>query len=388
MIEQVIEEKNLEIEPIETPTIITTYDPNRWIKVHELKDTDGKYHCDNGPAILYKDGRGEWYKHGEYHREDGPAVIWGEGTQNWYLDGKRHRKDGPAIIYKSGNEEWYINGKHHKDDGPAVVYRHNNEVTEKWYRNGNLHRKDGPAIAFKDNKNNITFAMWYSHGKKHRTDGPAVVDYKTNHEEWYKQGKVHREDGPAMTDKDGNRLWIENDILHREDGPAIMNSDGSYEHWWYGGKHQLFEPAVRDKDKNEEYWLYGQQLSEEWNHLLSHMFIYELLPYNKYLAISSVYNLLTDEMPALVLGLDSPVYHINGCIHRKNNPAYIEIDGTEHWFCRGEYHREDGPAIYGPDDAHWYLDNEEFDFDEWAKLVELDDTDKLFYTLKYSTKIT
>jgi hypothetical protein len=47
----------------------------------------------------------------EPHREDGPAVIFSDGKQFWYRDGMYHRDDGPAIIYPDGTQKWYLNGK-------------------------------------------------------------------------------------------------------------------------------------------------------------------------------------------------------------------------------------------------------------------------------------
>lgn len=42
-------------------------------------DEAGKYHRENGPAVVPKSeskpGIGEWYRHGLLHREDGPAVV-------------------------------------------------------------------------------------------------------------------------------------------------------------------------------------------------------------------------------------------------------------------------------------------------------------------------
>ena len=38
---------------------------------------------------------------GAYH------VIFPSGSERWFLDGKFHREDGPAIIWKNG-DEWYF----------------------------------------------------------------------------------------------------------------------------------------------------------------------------------------------------------------------------------------------------------------------------------------
>ena len=54
-----------------------------------------------------------YYKYPNYtvrHRLDGPAYISG-GYRAWYKDGLRHREDGPAIEYTGGGGEWYLHGK-------------------------------------------------------------------------------------------------------------------------------------------------------------------------------------------------------------------------------------------------------------------------------------
>jgi hypothetical protein len=38
-------------------------------------DIYGKYHNENGPAIIYVGGAMAWYKNGKMHRIDGPAFI-------------------------------------------------------------------------------------------------------------------------------------------------------------------------------------------------------------------------------------------------------------------------------------------------------------------------
>jgi hypothetical protein len=56
-------------------------------------------------------GTEHWYINGELHREDGPAVIFPDGRGFWYLNGKLHREDGPAITFSTGTEYWFLNGK-------------------------------------------------------------------------------------------------------------------------------------------------------------------------------------------------------------------------------------------------------------------------------------
>jgi hypothetical protein len=78
----------------------------------------------------------------EYHKYD-------NGIQGWYMNGKFHKNDGPAVICANGDKYWYINDKYHRDDGPAVI--HNNGY-KAYYLNGKIHRLDGPAIIHEDGR--------------------------------------------------------------------------------------------------------------------------------------------------------------------------------------------------------------------------------------------
>jgi len=81
------------------------------------------------------------------HREDGPALIFSNGRKEWRINGKRHRTNGPAIEWEFGRKDWLINGKLHRLDGPAVEW---NDGSKEWYVNSKLHRLDGPAIEWND----------------------------------------------------------------------------------------------------------------------------------------------------------------------------------------------------------------------------------------------
>lgn len=73
-----------------------------------------------------ENGNKSWWLNGRYHREDGPAIIYSDGYQSWYLNGKLHREDGPAIIDVDGTPSWYVTGK-----------RITNEVNQ-WFEEFNL----------------------------------------------------------------------------------------------------------------------------------------------------------------------------------------------------------------------------------------------------------
>jgi hypothetical protein len=55
------------------------------------------------------------------------------GNKFWKnKEGKLHRLDGPAILYVDGRKQWYKNGLRHRLDGPAVE-----AVSYKdWWKNG------------------------------------------------------------------------------------------------------------------------------------------------------------------------------------------------------------------------------------------------------------
>lgn len=107
-------------------------------------------------------------------------------------DGKYHCDDGPAIV-----------GYHVYKDNENNIIKY-----EKWYRNGKLHRDNGPAIINYTELGTVVFEKWFKNGKPHRDNGPAEISYKNDslhnyyyisEEKWYKNGKVHRIDGPAVT---------------------------------------------------------------------------------------------------------------------------------------------------------------------------------------------
>ena len=91
---------------------------------------DGEYHREDGPAVIWGDGRVEYYWRGKLHREDGPAVIKPNDYEEWWFRDRRHRIEGPAVTFVNGGEEWWVNGLTHRNDGPAVTYDNGNI---EWY---------------------------------------------------------------------------------------------------------------------------------------------------------------------------------------------------------------------------------------------------------------
>ena len=60
---------------------------------------------DEHGVINYRNSAGKW------HRVNGPAVIWTDGSRSWYQNDILHRTDGPAIECPGGIYSWWLNGK-------------------------------------------------------------------------------------------------------------------------------------------------------------------------------------------------------------------------------------------------------------------------------------
>ena len=103
---------------------------DNWEAISSLLDAGGKY--EDGRYVVRN-------RNGDYHRDDGPALLLPNGEQHWYRNGMVHRDDGPAIILPNGNQYWYQNDRFHREDGPAVIYP---DGTSFWYRNGKRRRRN------------------------------------------------------------------------------------------------------------------------------------------------------------------------------------------------------------------------------------------------------
>ncbi len=59
-----------------------------------------------------------------------------------------------------------------------------------------------------------------------------------------------------------------------------------------------------------------------------------------------------------------------GQYHREDGPAIEYEDGYKAWYINGQRHREDGPAIIWEDGKEWfYLYGEEYSEDKWKEEV-------------------
>lgn len=111
---------------------------------------EGQPNRNEGPAVIHKNGKMEYYRDGLLHRNEceGPAVISSDGSNIYYYHGLKNRSqfDGPAEtnILSDGSrvEKYYQEGVLHRIKEPAVIYSTGPFL---YYENGKLHNEHGVA---------------------------------------------------------------------------------------------------------------------------------------------------------------------------------------------------------------------------------------------------
>ena len=84
-------------------------------------------------VFKYPDGCVAYYKNGRLHRDDGPAVVWANGREAYWKNGLLHRDDGPAVVWADGRVEYWKNNRLHRDGGPAIVWA---DGSVEYWKNG------------------------------------------------------------------------------------------------------------------------------------------------------------------------------------------------------------------------------------------------------------
>lgn len=69
------------------------------------------------------------YKNGKFHNENGPAIIYYGGEKVWMIDNQIHRSNGPAIEYEDGSKGWYFKGEHYHTSYPKYDYISYNPIS-------------------------------------------------------------------------------------------------------------------------------------------------------------------------------------------------------------------------------------------------------------------
>jgi len=211
---------------------------------------------------------------------------------------------------------------------------------------GEYHREDGPAIECVNGDKE-----YYINGKHHRTDGPAL-EY-SEYKDWRIEGVHHREDGPAVESANGNKFWYLHGKLHRLDGPAIEFPNG-YKEWWINGERQ-YKDIIDNVQVGHQY---DKKVTEK-----------ELIEDDS--VISTVDSIGTkrwknskgdyhrEDGPAVETFEGDKHWLVNGKRHREDGPAVERANGNKEWWLNGELHREDGSAVeYTSGYKAWYLNGE------------------------------
>lgn len=227
---------------------------------------------------------------------DRDAVV----QEGWFKNGKPHRADdAPAIIYLNGRREWWKNGK-------LLVIESN--FLKLRAKNGKLHcdklddlGRTIPAVEMPAHR------IWFKDGKIHRADLdenghklPAMILHEGRRQEWWQDGEKHRDDKidgqtlPAVIFEDSAKEWWQNGKLHHDDKtmPATIYTDiqwwrfndikkranidaygrniaeilrtGSLKEWWFNGERSVLGnlPNVLYGD-NTQIWKKGKNFHRE-----------------------------------------------------------------------------------------------------------------------------
>ena len=77
-----------------------------------------------------------------------------------------------------------------------------------------------------------------------------------------------------------------------------------------------------------------------------------------------------EDGPAIECSNGTKLWYLNGQRHRENGPAAEWSDGYKSWWLNGQLHREDGPAIeYINGTKLWYLNGQCFTEAEFNKRI-------------------
>lgn len=130
---------------------------------------------------------------------DHVKYITSTGYECYDSKGRFHNNEGPAIVTNDGEEQWWYHGKLHRIDGPALTINAHQLPTIIFVKKILLKLNQIFKTKFKVELNPKNY-IWYKHGKKHREDGPAVDvqynkeyyldDIKYSYHEWLKRVKL------------------------------------------------------------------------------------------------------------------------------------------------------------------------------------------------------
>ena len=293
------------------------------------------------------------YKNTEnrYHREDGPAIIRSSGIMEWYLDGKRHRTDGPAISNEGSDgekiEEYYLHGQKiskeefHSKGGSMSIVNIPGDLVKKLGINPSvkyqyIKKAKAEEAIYNDKTIGENFSVNSCYFKLH--------DEITKAEEYF-YGDINVLYNPDQTIKSASGKAV----LHKDNGPAqvSIHGDAIHESWYNLGRlHRLDGPAITKSEGGkiffEEYYVNGIRISNS-------------AKYDKFYRISTP----VDDYPIKITKEDGTInYMKDGKLHNAVGPAVICPDGSFYYHFNGVAHRQDGPAVFNAKEQMYeYLRN-------------------------------
>lgn len=139
-------------ERIEKPSIeeVEGIDEEFLYKVQQKPDCNNNIIHDENGTIFFTDTNGKW------HRENGPAVIFYNGDEHYYKHGVRHS-------FVSNIKKLQIWGECEKY--PAIISNQGKIEYYSWYNEGLLHNFDGPSTFSHHKETNVITASFYLFGE-------------------------------------------------------------------------------------------------------------------------------------------------------------------------------------------------------------------------------
>lgn len=268
----------------------------------------GEFHRLDGPAVISPNEPERYYINGiQYSKEEfdsiplissgiysqSPDGIYKKNNSIFYVkNGKYHRDDGPAILNANGTDDYYFNGFLLSKEQFESIIRNNDikeikdlkllvpDITdekEAYYTSSKSDLSNKKGAYYTSNDRSITFinterkgptyylydgsALWYKGKHLHRLDGPAVIEPNQENQYWIdgKQYNKHDYDKSISQMKNDNIQSIEDmnyilsnkktgifktkdaiiyaqeGMVHRDNGPAIHEYDANIKTWAING---------------------------------------------------------------------------------------------------------------------------------------------------------
>jgi hypothetical protein len=164
-----------------------------------------------------------------------------------------------------------------------------------------------------------------------------------------------------------------NGQYHRVDGPAIEWASG--EKYWYlnGQPHREDGPAVECANGYKSWYLNGEKLTEEEFKLKMNAKEYP----KKEVASEGIFwrnekgEYHREDGPAIEWSSGAKEWWLNGKLHRKDGPAVEYANGDKNWFLNGQRHRANGPACEWVDGRkEWYLNGKRLSEEQYLLTIE------------------